>query len=316
MKKYLFQSKAAYKANLHCHTNISDGTHTPEEIKAMYTAKGYSIVAFTDHHKLVSHQHLSDDNFLAISACEMDLNQPAQNGDRSITPTYHINLFATRSSMVTTPPLPTMDYHDTHAINQYIADRTAEGFLVSYNHPLWSLQTYEEYSKLKGLFGVEIYNHGCQVGTWDGYSPHVYDEMLRQVHNQGGNFYCLSTDDNHNWAPVANQKNQGLDSFGGFLYVNSKSLKYDDVMDALKKGDFHSSQGPKIDEISLDGNTLTVKCSPAQSVVVYTTGRKCYQMNGDSLLEASFELAELKGYIRVMCRDKNNNDANSNAYWL
>ena len=312
MKKHLFQSKTAYKANLHCHTTISDGMYTPEEIKKLYAAKGYSIVAFTDHRNLVAHQHLNDENFLAINGCEMDINQTGK--DWQATSTYHINLLATRSDMVTTPPLPAMDYNDTDAINQYIAARTAQGFLVSYNHPLWSLQTYEEYSKLKGLFAVEIYNHGCQVSTWDGYNPHVYDEMLRQGHNQKANFYCISTDDNHNRG--SSQKGPEIDSFGGFIYVNSSSLRYEDVMDALKKGDFYSSQGPKIHEISLDGNTLTVKCSPAQSIVVYTSGRRCYHKTDDNLEEASFELAELTGFIRVMCRDKNHKDANSNAYWL
>ena len=42
----------AYKANLHCHTTMSDGRLTPEEIKAHYQAHGYSIVAFTDHEKI------------------------------------------------------------------------------------------------------------------------------------------------------------------------------------------------------------------------------------------------------------------------
>ena len=50
MKKYLLpESGNFYKANIHCHTNISDGTMTPEEVKAHYMAHGYSVVAFTDH---------------------------------------------------------------------------------------------------------------------------------------------------------------------------------------------------------------------------------------------------------------------------
>ena len=40
-----------YKANLHCHTTIFDGKLTPEETKRVYQEQGYSIIAFTDHHK-------------------------------------------------------------------------------------------------------------------------------------------------------------------------------------------------------------------------------------------------------------------------
>ena len=50
MKKILLDpAKNYFKANLHCHTNISDGKLSPAEIKAHYMKNGYSIVAFTDH---------------------------------------------------------------------------------------------------------------------------------------------------------------------------------------------------------------------------------------------------------------------------
>jgi len=307
MKKHLFiNDKNMYKANMHCHTTVSDGALTPEQIKEAYTARGYSIIAFTDHNILKSHQYLNDKRFLALNACEININQPKTKG----IATYHFNLFATRPDMTDTPPLPEMDYHDYEAINKYIADRNAEGFLVCYNHPYWSMQTYEEYSKLKGCFAMEIYNHNCEVDEgYYGYHPQVYDEMLRQ----GEKILCLSTDDNHNWGP----KNiPDKDSFGGFIYVNSKSLLYEDVMDALINGDFYASQGPEIYEISLEENNLIVKCSDAELIVVYTQGRHCYVKTGEGITEAVFQLSGNEDYIRVMCRDKNKLDANSNAYWI
>jgi len=37
MKRYLLpEAGEFYKANLHCHTNVSDGKFSPEEVKAMY----------------------------------------------------------------------------------------------------------------------------------------------------------------------------------------------------------------------------------------------------------------------------------------
>ena len=38
-----------YKANLHCHSNLSDGRLTPEELVRAYREQGYSILAITDH---------------------------------------------------------------------------------------------------------------------------------------------------------------------------------------------------------------------------------------------------------------------------
>ena len=75
MKKYLLPRLGKfYKANMHTHTNLSDGKLTPEEVKEKYKAKGYSIVAFTDHDALVPHNDLTDQNFLAINGFETYFN--------------------------------------------------------------------------------------------------------------------------------------------------------------------------------------------------------------------------------------------------
>ena len=50
-----------YKANLHCHTTISDGRKTPEEVRRIYKEQGYSVVAFTDHDVFIPHPELAED---------------------------------------------------------------------------------------------------------------------------------------------------------------------------------------------------------------------------------------------------------------
>ena len=62
----LLPETGLYKANLHCHTTVSDGRLTPEEIKELYMSEGYSIVAYTDHREYVWHKELDDENFLAL----------------------------------------------------------------------------------------------------------------------------------------------------------------------------------------------------------------------------------------------------------
>ena len=53
-----------YKANLHCHTTLSDGKLTRDDVKAAYKERGYSIVAFTDHEHLIDNSDLNDDGFM------------------------------------------------------------------------------------------------------------------------------------------------------------------------------------------------------------------------------------------------------------
>ena len=56
MRKYLLpEGGKFYKANLHSHSTVSDGVKTPEELKEMYKAEGYSVFAYTDHDNFVRH---------------------------------------------------------------------------------------------------------------------------------------------------------------------------------------------------------------------------------------------------------------------
>ena len=75
MRKYLIPNEGKfYKANLHSHSTVSDGHFTPEEMKEKYMEKGYSIIAFTDHGRLVPHNELTDENFLALNGLEYGVN--------------------------------------------------------------------------------------------------------------------------------------------------------------------------------------------------------------------------------------------------
>ncbi|MBQ7642464.1 MAG: PHP domain-containing protein [Clostridia bacterium] len=71
MKVLIDGNKKQFKANLHCHTTLSDGHWSPDRIKEEYKKMGYSVVAITDHERLVSHFDLSDENIIFITAYEM-----------------------------------------------------------------------------------------------------------------------------------------------------------------------------------------------------------------------------------------------------
>ena len=84
MKTYLLPEKGNfYKANLHCHSVISDGKLTPEELKECYMARGYSIVAYTDHAVFLPHNDLRDEHFLPLNGYELDFNQGRTDGKSS-----------------------------------------------------------------------------------------------------------------------------------------------------------------------------------------------------------------------------------------
>ena len=77
MKKILLDgNKQRFKANLHCHTTISDALFTPEQVKEEYQKQGYSVVAYTDHDVMIDHSDLCDDKFIALNGYEIEINEP------------------------------------------------------------------------------------------------------------------------------------------------------------------------------------------------------------------------------------------------
>ena len=90
MKKHLLPEGGSwYKANLHCHSTISDGKLTPEELKKVYTEKGYSIIAYTDHNVMLDHSNLNDENFLALVGYELDVSEPYRGRPAGYDKTCH-----------------------------------------------------------------------------------------------------------------------------------------------------------------------------------------------------------------------------------
>ena len=93
MRTYLLpQEGQFYKANLHCHSTVSDGTLSPQELKEAYKAKGYSVLAITDHEWMQAHPELNDPDFLTITSYEMTLRDGVKTTpDNRIV---HMNFYA------------------------------------------------------------------------------------------------------------------------------------------------------------------------------------------------------------------------------
>lgn len=316
-KIYLWSDKEnQYKANLHCHTTVSDGKLTPEEIKNLYKEQGYQVVAYTDHRKYVPHTELTDEDFVALGGVEVDMNEIRLGKERIRTRMYHINFYDTNPENMAKEKAEycAADYwnHDAAYVNSYIEKMNKLGFLACYNHPYWSMHAAPDYLPLKGLFAMEIYNHNCELEGMYGYMPQVYDEMLRSGHE----IYCVATDDNHNEYEAGHPL---CDSFGGYTVIQAKELTYGAIINSLKEGKFYSSMGPKLEEISIEGNELYIRTSPVEKIYVHVRGKNCpheVAAKGDTLTEARFPLKGNEGYVRVTAKDSQSRFANSNAYFL
>jgi hypothetical protein len=335
MKKYLLPNDGNfYKANLHMHTTISDGNMTPEETKKAFLEKGYSIVAFTDHEVMVPHLELTDENFLALTSTEISVNKRT-SGDFMFTKCYHLNFYSRdhyksafnsfderklwlkHSKEYITEEQSAIHYdrvYSVECINEMIKMANEEECLVSLNHPVWSLQDYSDYIDLKGLWGVEWHNSGCvNSGFVDTIQP--IDDLLRNNEN----VFPLATDDAHKIG----------DCFQGFVMVKAPALKHEEVYDALKRGDFYSSQKPLIDELYIEDGIIHIKTSKAKKIVVtsdkrYTSvlmAKEGQYLTNETLdiswyLERCDESIIKNEYIRIQVVDEDGFVAHTRAYYL
>jgi len=330
MKTHLFPVNGKfYKANLHCHTVISDGNLTAEEVKEAYKAKGYAVVAYTDHEALIDHSDLSDESFIALNGYETAIKKVNNISTMTATtmPVHHINFIKKKPNDVTqfcffpenfTPgrckeQIPFLRYVGEKCVYEYTPEffrhltneAHKNGCLVHYNHPFWSLQCADDLAALDGIDGLEIFNTGCRYhGDFD---DHMYDELLRK----GKNMYVVAGDDNHNGGKSLQ------DSFGGFTMICAEAFTYEAITDALEKGNAYVSSGPEIHDMYIDGNDLIVRTSPAAHIVLHSEGRIVKRISGkDGYVDAAaFPLTKTLGaFFRIEVIDKNGDHAYTRAY--
>ena len=335
MKILLDESKNFYKANLHCHTTRSDGRATPEVVKEEYKKRGYSAVAFTEHDHLINSAYLTDEDFVAITACELkvigpkvDKYSPKPSGKLA-----HLNFYAKDPACDMTPCYhekydwyrfedlrhlvkydePYERVYSHEGINDMIRRGHEQGFLVSLNHPNWSLQTAEDYLGYEDLDFIEVYNNDCRRILGHHTDEAAYNDMMKA----GMMVKCTATDDNHNAGGFEGAKS---DSFGGWVMIAADRLGYAELMDALERGDFYASSGPEIKSIVIDdGGILRIKCSEAERIVLITQGRRnavVCSTDGEPIKEGAFKFYEQDVRFRIRVEDGRGNAAYSQIYEL
>lgn len=326
-KILLDSSKNFYKGNMHCHSTLSDGDMTPSELKEAYKNKGYSFLAITDHEFVKSHKELDDNEFITITSAEYAIKQfPEQSTLKNFNmKVCHINLYAKEQDNENTicynstldhytkgelrenlSKLPEYErVYGAEGINNLIKSANDNGFFVCYNHPRWSLENYGDYKDYEGLWGVEIFNFGCNVNGLLDYDINVYDDFLRD----GKRLFASCGDDNHTIAH----------SFGAFVCVNADELTYKSIIDGLLNGSFYSSMGPEIYELYTESNKVYVKCSEAKQITLSTRGRRTDSVlapQGEYICQAEFELSATDEYFRLDIVDEKGRRANTQAYYL
>ncbi len=319
-----------HKANLHSHSTLSDGKMMPAELKKLYKERGYSVLAITDHEYPCDHSALSENDFLMLTGYEASIS----SGEASaFSPLIHINLFAkdphnttyigaaepysnwykdaVKEKLRKVGPEGKREYTPAY-INEFIRTAKENGYICAHNHPYWSMEAWDAVAQYEGFFSMEIFNLGSSILNGLEYNGQLYEHLLRK----GKRLFCHSADDNHNIAPLDHPKS---DSFGGFTMILAEELTYPAVFEALEKGKFYSSMGPKIHALYIDGDHVHIETDPVKQIVMHNGGRKTQFLMGDRekpVTSADFTIAEGSPFVRLTATDFEGRSADTRGIFM
>jgi hypothetical protein len=284
------------RGNLHTHTDRSDGRLSTERVVATYHDAGYDFLAITDH-------------FLAKYDWPIVDTRPFRS--RDFTTLIGAELHAPRTEMsdiwhFVAVGLP-LDFAPAEAGEDgpALARRArAAGAFIGIAHPAWYSLSLADAQMLDAAHAVEIYNHGCQIMHDKGDGAYLLDGML----DKGRRLLTYACDDAHFRAP---------DFGGGWIELKAEANEPEAILEALKNGQFYSTQGPRIDAVTLSGDTIEVACSPAKGVLVVGQGYLMSYHFGTGLTRASLPLEPLaeSPWLRVIVLGEDGKRAWSNPIW-
>jgi hypothetical protein len=296
-----------YRGNLHTHSTRSDATLDPAEVARQYRAHGYDFFSLTDHFMqrfdwpIVDTTPFRANGFTTLIGAELHVPE--------ITSGSPWHILAVGLPFDFAPPEP-------GETGPQIAARAAgAGAFVGIAHPHWYNLTFAEALSLDAAHAVEVYNETCTQLNDRGDSWYMSDLLS----NLGRRLTAYAADDAH--------FTERPDAFAAWVQVRAESLDPAALVAALKAGHYYASQGPEIADIARDGDTLHIRCSPAQAI--YLSGRTGTVRKGDRILagfqsrfgegitEAAFPLDAFRDdWCRVTILDAAGKRAWSNPIWL
>jgi hypothetical protein len=228
---------------LHAHTTNSDGELSPDLLVRHYEWAGFDVLAITDH--WVRTEERSTRKLLVIPSTELNATVGTPEDDA------HVLALGVEAD----PVPPDGDFAPLQEVVDWIR---ANGGLPYLAHTYWSGLRTEQWHACEGLLGIEVWNSGCELEVGRGDASIHWDEGLEL----GLPLQGLATDDSHH---------PGYDSGFGWTMVRAAERTAEAVLDALRAGTFYGSTGPSIEDVAVDNGTVTVRCSPATSVTLYSS---------------------------------------------
>lgn len=294
-----------WRGNIHTHSDLSDGRLKPDQVIQAYREAGYDFMMLSDHFLARFDWPIADTRELRTPDFTTLIGAEIHAPKTKVGELWHL--------VAAGLPLDFPPCSDDET-GPELARRAADsGAFVGIAHPAWSQLTMEDANSIDAAHAVEIYNHGCATETDRGEGWYLLDQML----NEGKHLTAFATDDAH-------FREHDSDAFGGWVHVKSEDLDPDSLLQALKDGAYYSSQGPRIDDLSIEGTRLQISCSPVDKISVTCGVSRSVVKSGRAICHADLDFARLdvgwflekpSDWLRVTLIDNMGKRAWTNPIW-
>lgn len=223
------------KGNMHTHTTNSDGDSDPQVVADWYKDHGYDFLFITDHAKVTDPAALKQSpGFILIPG-----EETAVKGAKK--PIHGCAL-----GIAETIPYSDVAATPAKSLERMVADIRKAGGIPQVNHPNfgWSFG-YAELKGLKGPYLLEVFNGHPAVHNWGSEAVMSVEQVWDCLLSDGVEVYATATDDAHHFKEMAaNKANPGR----GWICASVPfSPSAEDILDAIRRGDFYASTGVEMD---------------------------------------------------------------------
>jgi hypothetical protein len=137
------------------------------------------------------------------------------------------------------------------------------------NHPNfgWAVKV-EDLVALRGEKFFEVYNgHPLVHNEGDELRPsteRMWDILLSERLSEGEDvMYGIAVDDAHDYRALDSRHSN---PFRGWVRVRANSLSADAIVEAMERGDFYGSSGVELEEITFDGEALSLRIHGSEGI--------------------------------------------------
>lgn len=285
-----------YVGQVHFHSTHSDGVNTPAEMEAAYHDAGYDFVVSTDH-RGTSPYFINPDAGLTPNPDNASTGKDLLwiSGSELGFGYGHMGAWGERA--------PTPMQSGFAGLQPMIDAVRANGGIAVINHPASGIPAYAwdwntEVKKTNGYSMVEAFNKGNgreheQTGVEHLATAVDLADEFRQV-------WWIGTDDCHDKSDPAQ-----FNSYAVVVQTTSNPTTQKDLLASMDSGNLYIRQtadGPALDSVSLEGNTITVKMVDVAShydVVWKKRGNEIVRTDLDVDTTASYTVNGDEGYVRA-----------------